>query len=130
MNHTKYRNNQSFDAQRACDWLKKSTPDHAPMWSSVDLRDGNQALITPLTLTEKLEYFDLLTHIGFKHIEVGYPAQNEDEFNFIRKLIQDKLIPEDVTIQVICDMNRERIKRTLSSLKGCRQAILHVFGPL
>lgn len=130
MNHTKYHNSHAFDARRACDWLQKSTPDHAPMWCSVDLRDGNQALITPLTLTEKLEYFDMLTHIGFKHIEVGYPAQNEDEFNFVRKLIQDKLIPEDVTIQVICDMNRERIKKTLASLKGCRQSILHIFGSL
>ncbi len=130
MNHTKYHNNQTFDAQRACDWLKKSTPDHAPIWCSVDLRDGNQALITPLTLTEKLEYFNMLTNIGFKHIEVGYPAQNDDEFNFVRKLIQDRLIPEDVTIQVICDMNIERIKRTFASLKGCKQAILHIFGSL
>lgn len=130
MIHTKYLNNSRFDPSTACDWIKKTTPEIAPLWCSVDLRDGNQALITPLTLSEKLEYFSMLTNIGFKHIEVGYPAQNDDEFNFVRKLIEDRLIPEDVTIQVISDINLSRIKQTLKSLKGCRRAILHIFSPL
>lgn len=130
MNPTKYRNPNTFDPSVSCDWIKKSTPDHAPLWCSVDLRDGNQALITPLTITEKLEYFDMLKNIGFKHIEVGYPSQNDEEYKFVRRLIEDDLIPDDVTIQVISTLSEGNLRRTLESLKGCKRTVIHVFSTL
>lgn len=130
MNHTKYRNNQTFDPSTSCDWVKNSTPPHAPIWCSVDLRDGNQALITPMTLPEKLEYFELLKRIGFRQIEAGFPSQNNDEYAFIRTLIENDLIPGDVTLQVISNMAEGNMRRTLDSIKGCKCAILHVYASL
>lgn len=128
MNFKKYKDKNRFDPASACDWVKKSNPTHAPVWCSVDLRDGNQALITPLTLPEKLEYFQLLTDIGFRQIEVGFPSQNNDEYTFVRTLIEEQLIPDDVTIQVISDMSEGNLRRTLDAVKGCSSVILHVFA--
>ena len=82
------------------DWVKKEYIDKAPIWCSVDLRDGNQALIEPMSLDEKLEFFQLLVDIGFKEIEVGFPAASETEYNFMRALIERDMIPDDVTVQV------------------------------
>lgn len=130
MNHQKYTDKNKFNTSLACEWVKKSTPDHAPIWCSTDLRDGNQALITQMTLSEKLEYFELLKSIGFKQIEAGFPSANNDEFAFIRTLIENSLIPEDVTLQVISKMNEGSLRQTLASLRGCHHAILHMFCPL
>jgi len=100
----------------------------APMWCSVDLRDGNQALINPMGVEQKLEFFDLLVKIGFKQIEVGFPSASDTEFNFMRRLIEEKHVPEDVTLQVLCQAREKLIKRTFESLKGCKRAIFHLYN--
>jgi 2-isopropylmalate synthase len=100
----------------------------APVWCSVDLRDGNQALITPMDLDKKLKLFNLLVEIGFKHIEVGFPSASKTEFNFLRKLVDDNLIPDDVTIQVLVQAREHLIDRTFQSLKGVKKAIVHLYN--
>ena len=100
----------------------------APMWCSVDLRDGNQALINPMSVEQKLEFFDLLVKIGFKEIEVGFPSASDTEFNFMRHLIEENHVPEDVTLQVLCQAREHLIKRTFESLKGCKKAIFHLYN--
>ena len=100
----------------------------APMWCSVDLRDGNQALINPMGVEQKLEFFDLLVKIGFKQIEVGFPSASDTEFNFMRRLIEENHVPEDVTLQVLCQAREKLIKRTFESLKGCKKAIFHLYN--
>lgn len=100
----------------------------APIWCSVDLRDGNQALIEPMSPDEKLKMFELLLSAGFKEIEVGFPASSQTDFDFVRKIIEDNLIPSDVTIQVLCQMRTELIKRTAESLRGAKRAIFHLYN--
>lgn len=100
----------------------------APIWCSVDLRDGNQALINPMTVEQKLEFFDLLVKIGFKEIEVGFPSASDTEFQFMRRLIEENHVPEDVTLQVLCQAREHLIKRTFESLKGCKKAIFHLYN--
>ena len=100
----------------------------APMWCSVDLRDGNQALINPMSVEQKLEFFDLLVKIGFKEIEVGFPSASDTEFNFMRRHIEENHVPEDVTLQVLCQAREHLIKRTFESLKGCKKAIFHLYN--
>ena len=100
----------------------------APIWLSTDLRDGNQALIEPMDLERKLRMFDLLVRIGFKEIEVGFPAASQVEFDFLRKLIDEGRIPDDVTIQVMTPAREELIARTVESLRGARKAIVHVYN--
>ena len=100
----------------------------APIWCSVDLRDGNQALIEPMGEEKKLRMFKLLLDIGFKEIEVGFPAASQTDFDFIRKIILEDLIPDDVTIQVLTQSRKELINRTFESLKGAKNAILHVYN--
>ena len=100
----------------------------APMWCSVDLRDGNQALINPMSVEQKLEFFDLLVKIGFKEIEVGFPSASDTEFNFMCRLIEENHVPEDVTLQVLCQAREHLIKRTFESLKGCKKAIFHLYN--
>lgn len=101
----------------------------APIWCAVDLRDGNQALVEPMNLEQKLEFFDLLVKIGFKQIEVGFPSASEVEFNFLRRLIEDNRIPEDVTIQVLTQAREHLIRKTFESIKGASQAIIHLYNP-
>ena len=101
---------------------------HAPIWASVDLRDGNQALATPMTVNEKLEMFELLVKIGFKEIEVGFPSASDTEFNFIRRLVDEKRIPADVTLQVLVQAREHLIRRTFKSLKGVSKAIVHLYN--
>src|SRR4249920_57013 len=96
----------------------------APLWCSVDLRDGNQALIEPMDAARKRRFFDLLVGIGFKQIEVGFPSASQTDFDFIRELIEKNLIPDDVTIQVLTPARPELIRRTFESLKGAPRAIL------
>ena len=101
---------------------------HAPIWASVDLRDGNQALATPMTVNEKLEMFELLVKIGFKEIEVGFPSASDTEFNFIRRLVDEKRIPADVTLQVLVQAREHLIRRTFESLEGVSKAIVHLYN--
>ena len=110
------------------DWAKKDYIDKAPIWCSVDLRDGNQALINPMSVEQKLEFFDLLVKIGFKEIEVGFPSASDTEFNFMRRLIEENHVPDDVTLQVLCQAREHLIKRTFESLKGCKKAIFHLYN--
>ncbi|MBF1237439.1 MAG: 2-isopropylmalate synthase [Lautropia mirabilis] len=100
----------------------------APIWLSTDLRDGNQALIEPMSVERKLEMFQLLVNIGFKEIEVGFPSASQTEFNFVRRLIEENLIPDDVTIQVLTQARESLIRRTIESLQGARKATVHVYN--
>ena len=100
----------------------------APIWCSVDLRDGNQALITPMNMDQKLELYKLLIKLGFKNIEVGFPSASQVEFDFIRRLVDDKLSPDDVTIQVLVQAREHLIERTFESLKGIKHAIVHLYN--
>ena len=110
------------------DWAKKDAIEKAPVWCSVDLRDGNQALVIPMDLDTKIEFFKLLCEVGFKEIEVGFPAASETEFIFLRRLIEENLIPDDVTVQVLTQAREHIIKRTFEALKGCKNAIVHVYN--
>ena len=94
-------------------WAYKQHPDKAPTWCSVDLRDGNQALIIPMSLDEKIEFFKMLVQVGFKEIEVGFPAASETEYMFLRRLVEEDLIPDDVTVQVLTQAREHIIKKTL-----------------
>ena len=127
-NVNKYDMGYFMPPESCTDWTKKDHIDAPPIWCSVDLRDGNQALITPMSLVEKLEFFDLLVKVGFKEIEVGFPAASETEYNFLRKLIDDDLIPDDVTVQVLTQSREHIIKRTFEALKGCKKAIVHLYN--
>ena len=109
-------------------WTQKEYIQKAPTWCSVDLRDGNQALIIPMSLEEKLEFFQLLVKIGFKEIEVGFPAASETEYEFCRTLIEKNLIPDDVTIQVLTQSREHIIAKTYEALKGCKNAIVHLYN--
>ena len=100
----------------------------APIWCSVDLRDGNQALYSPMTIEEKIEFFNYLVKLGFKEIEVGFPAASHTEFDFIRRLIDENLIPDDVTIQVLTQAREHIIKKTIEALKGAKNAIVHLYN--
>ncbi len=102
--------------------------DHAPIWCSVDLRDGNQALIDPMNLEEKLEYFQTLVDIGFKEIEVGFPSASETEYEILRTLIERKMIPDDVTIQVLVQAREHLIKKTFEAIDGAKNVILHFYN--
>ncbi|NCG08523.1 MAG: 2-isopropylmalate synthase [Verrucomicrobia bacterium] len=102
--------------------------DHAPIWTSVDLRDGNQALAIPMTVDEKIEFFESLVRIGFKEIEVGFPSASQTEFDFIRRLVDEKRIPNDVTIQVLVQAREHLIRRTFESLEGVAKAIVHLYN--
>ena len=101
---------------------------HAPTWCSVDLRDGNQALAQPMSIEEKLEFFDLLVKIGFKQIEVGFPSASQTEFDFCRRLIEEKRIPHDVSIQILCQCREELITRSLEALRGAKNVIFHLYN--
>lgn len=100
----------------------------APIWCSVDLRDGNQALYSPMTIEEKIKFFNYLVKLGFKEIEVGFPAASHTEFDFIRRLIDENLIPDDVTIQVLTQAREHIIKKTIEALKGAKNAIVHLYN--
>ena len=108
-------------------WPSK-TLSKSPIWCSVDLRDGNQALIEPMGSERKLRMFDLLVAIGFKQIEIGFPAASQTDFDFVRQLIEEKRVPEDVTLQVLTQARRPLIERTFESLRGCHSAILHLYN--
>ncbi len=116
----------------AVDLPDRSWPDRrierAPIWCSVDLRDGNQALAIPMSVNEKLRMFELLVQIGFKEIEVGFPSASQVEYDFLRKLIEEDRIPEDVSVQVLVQARDHLIDRTFEALRGVRKAILHIYN--
>ena len=128
MNHQKYQRGYFMPPTPSLEWASKEYIDKAPIWCSVDLRDGNQALITPMSLEEKIEFFKLLVKIGFKEIEVGFPAASQTEYEFLRTLIEEELIPDDVCIQVLTQAREHIIKKTFESLRGCKNAIVHVYN--
>ena len=127
-NWKKYEKTYFMPPESCYDWVKKDAIDKAPIWCSVDLRDGNQALIEPMSLDEKLEFFQMLVDIGFKVIEVGFPAASETEYQFLRTLIEQNMIPDDVTIQVLTQAREHIIKRTFEAVKGAPHAIIHVYN--
>ncbi len=124
----KYAKRYFLPPEPCFDWVKKDFVDHAPVWCSVDLRDGNQALVVPMSLEQKLEFFTLLCKIGFKEIEIGFPAASETEYEFCRALIERGLIPDDVTIQVLTQSREHIIKKTFKALEGAKHAVVHLYN--
>ena len=128
MTPSKYKRQYYMPPVKCMKWAEKEYVDKAPIWCSVDLRDGNQALVIPMSLEQKVEFFKLLVKIGFKEIEVGFPAASETEYEFLRTLIEQNLIPEDVTIQVLTQAREHIIRKTFEAVKGAPKAIVHVYN--
>ena len=124
----KYQKTYFMPPEVTYDWVKKDSITKPPIWCSVDLRDGNQALIDPMSLEDKLEFFKMLVKIGFKEIEVGFPASSDTEYNFIRALIERDMIPEDVTIQVLTQAREHIIRKTFEAVKGAPHAVIHLYN--
>ena len=127
-NAEKYTRQYFMPPTPCLDWAKKEYIDKAPIWCSVDLRDGNQALVVPMSLEQKLAFFKLLVRIGLKEIEVGFPAASETEYQFLRTLIEEDMIPDDVTVQVLTQAREHIIKKTFEALKGAKNAVVHVYN--
>lgn len=128
MDPTKYKRNYFMPPEESLEWTKKEYIDKAPAWCSVDLRDGNQALIVPMSLEDKIDFFKMLVAVGFKEIEVGFPAASETEYEFLRALIDQNLIPDDVTVQVLTQARPHIIKKTFEAVKGCKHAVIHLYN--
>ena len=128
MNANKYEKAYFMPPVCTYDWVKKDAITAPPIWCSVDLRDGNQALIEPMSLEEKLEFFQMLVDIGFKEIEVGFPAASETEYDFMRALIDRNMIPDDVTVQVLTQAREHIIKKTFEAVKGAPHAVIHLYN--
>jgi 2-isopropylmalate synthase len=127
-NYAKYTRRYFMPPKQSLKWTQKEYIDKAPMWCSVDLRDGNQALIIPMSLEEKLEFFKYLVKVGFKEIEIGFPAASETEYEFCRTLIEKNLIPDDVAIQVLTQSREHIIEKTFEALKGAKNAVVHLYN--
>ena len=127
-NYQKYEKSYFMPPEVTYDWAKKDAVEQPPKWCSVDLRDGNQALIEPMSLDEKLEFFQMLVDIGFKEIEVGFPAASETEYQFMRTLIEKDMIPNDVKVQVLTQAREHIIKRTFEAVKGAPHAVIHLYN--
>ena len=126
LNYQRYRRNPVIHYPER-EWVNKEIQ-KAPIWCSVDLRDGNQALIDPMIVSEKIELFEYMVKMGFKEIEVGFPAASTIEYDFLRELIERKLIPDDVSVQVLTQCRKELIDRTFESIQGCKKAIVHIYN--
>lgn len=126
LNYKRYRKNPVVDYPER-EWPNKEI-EKAPVWCSVDLRDGNQALIDPMVVEEKVEMFQFLINLGFKEIEIGFPAASQIEFDFLRQLVDRRLIPDDVVVQVLTQCREELIDRTFEAIEGCKQAIVHIYN--
>ena len=126
LNYQRYRRNPVVDYPER-EWPNKQI-EKAPIWCSVDLRDGNQALIDPMVVEEKIEMFQMLVKLGFKEIEVGFPAASQIEYDFLRELIDRKLIPDDVVVQILTQCREELIDRTFEAIEGCKQAVVHIYN--
>lgn len=128
MNAAKYRA-EYYPAPQCCnDWTKKECIERAPIWCSVDMRDGNQSLVIPMSLEQKLEYYQMLLQVGFKEIEVGFPAASDTEYEFLRTLIARDMIPEDVTVQVLTQCREHIIRKTFEACQGAHNAIIHFYN--
>ena len=127
MNYRKYTRMYKPIPLENREWCNKVI-EKAPIWCSVDLRDGNQALYSPMTIDEKIEFFEYLVKIGFKEIEVGFPAASSTEFAFVRRLIDENRIPDDVTIQVLTQAREHIIEKTIEALDGAKNAIVHLYN--
>lgn len=127
-NFEHYKRGYYMPPVQSTDWVNKEYIDKAPAWCSVDLRDGNQALIIPMSLDEKLEFFKELVRVGFKEIEVGFPAASETEYKFCRTLIEENLIPDDVTIQVLTQAREHIIKKTFEAIQGAKNVVVHLYN--
>lgn len=126
LNYKRYRKNPVIDYPER-EWPNKEI-EKAPVWCSVDLRDGNQALIDPMVVDEKIEMFQYLIKLGFKEIEIGFPAASQIEYDFLRQLVERRLIPDDVRVQVLTQCREELIDRTFEAIEGCKQAIVHIYN--
>ena len=124
----KYGKTYHMPPEVTYDWVRKDSIEKPPVWCSVDLRDGNQALIDPMPLEDKLAFFEMLVEIGFKEIEVGFPASSDTEYNFIRALIERNMIPDDVTIQVLTQAREHIIRKTFEAVKGAPHAVVHLYN--
>lgn len=109
-------------------WASKTYVESAPTWCSVDLRDGNQSLVIPMSLEDKIDFFNLLVRVGFKEIEVGFPAASDTEYDFLRTLIEHDMIPDDVTVQVLTQSREHIIRKTFEAIAGCKRAIVHLYN--
>ncbi len=127
-NSQKYKKQYFNPPNAEMEWMKKTFVEKPPVWCSVDLRDGNQALVIPMSLEEKLEFFKLLCKVGFKEIEIGFPAASETEYEFCRTLIEQKLIPDDVTIQVLTQAREHIIAKTFEAIDGAKHAVVHLYN--
>ncbi len=128
MNNSKYSIGYFPAPGNHCKWVNKDHIEKAPRWCSVDLRDGNQSLVIPMSLEEKLEFYKLLLAVGFKEIEVGFPAASETEYEFLRTLIEKDMIPSDVTVQVLTQCREHIIRKTFDACKGAPNAIIHFYN--
>ncbi len=126
LNYKRYQKNPVVDYPER-EWPNKEI-EKAPVWCSVDLRDGNQALIDPMVVSEKIEMFQYLIKLGFREIEIGFPAASQIEFDFLRQLVERKMIPDDVRVQVLTQCREELIDRTFESIEGCKEAIVHIYN--
>lgn len=126
LNYKRYQKNPVVNYPER-EWPNKEI-EKAPIWCSVDLRDGNQALIDPMVVEEKIEMFQFLIQLGFKEIEIGFPAASQIEYDFLRQLVDRKMIPDDVCVQVLTQCREELIDRTFESIEGCKQAIVHIYN--
>lgn len=127
-NFDKYAKQYFLPPQECTDWAKKDSVDRAPIWCSVDLRDGNQSLVEPMSLETKIEFFKFLVKLGFKEIEVGFPAASNTEYSFLRALIDKNLIPQDVTVQVLTQAREHIVKKTFEAVRGAKNVIIHVYN--
>ena len=128
MDHTKYQRQYFLPPAGYTGWAKQDYISHAPRWCSVDLRDGNQALVVPMTLEKKIRFFSMLVDIGFKEIEIGFPAASETEYLFVRMLAERHMIPDDVRVQVLTQAREHIIKKTFEALKGIDHAAIHLYN--
>lgn len=129
MNHVeKYKPGYFMPPEECLEWVRQDRVTKAPHWCSVDLRDGNQALINPMNLEEKIAFYQFLLELGFKEIEVGFPAASETEYEFLRTLIEKDLIPDDVTIQVLTQSRAHIIEKTFNSIQGAKNVIVHLYN--
>ena len=127
-NFQKYKKGYYMPPVKDLSWVDKEYPEKAPIWCSVDLRDGNQSLVIPMSIDEKIEFYKMLIEVGFKEIEVGFPAASDTEYALLRRLVEDNLIPDGVTIQVLTQAREHIIKKTFEALKGVKNAIVHVYN--
>ena len=127
-NYKKYQRGYFLPPVPSNEWVKKDYIEKAPIWCSVDLRDGNQALIEPMSLDEKIEFYKMLLEIGFKEIEVGFPAASDTEYQFLRTLIENDMIPQDVTVQVLTQAREHIIRKTFEAIKGAPNVVVHLYN--